>query len=187
MTHPEVRPHESEESRWFAEQLQPHEPMLRAWLRSLFPSEADIDDVVQDAYVRLLRVRAEGGRIQSAKALLFATARNIARDRLRHRQVSSARSLVENDALSVLEEGDDAVEAAARNQELEMLTEAIQSLPERCRQIFTLRKVYGLSQREIANQMGISECTVSAQLTIGIHKCTEFMARCRREREGRWR
>ena len=67
-----------------------------------------------------------------------------------------------------------------------MLTQAIQSLPDRCRQIFTLRKVYGLPQAEIARQLGISECTVSAQLTIGVQKCTAFMQRCRKEREGRW-
>jgi RNA polymerase sigma factor (sigma-70 family) len=93
---------------------------------------------------------------------------------------------VENEAQAVLEEGEGIPETIARNQELEILTEAIQSLPDRCRQIFTLRKVYGLSQGEIARTMGISECTVSAQLTIGVQKCTEFMRRCRREREGRW-
>jgi RNA polymerase sigma-70 factor (ECF subfamily) len=58
---------------------------------------------------------------------------------------------------------------------------AIQSLPERCREVMTLRKVYGLPQKEIAARLGISECTVSAQLTIGVRKCTESFARDRRE------
>ena len=160
--------------------------MLRAWLQSQFPTECDIDDVVQEAYLRLLRARAGASEVFSPKAFLFAAARNVARDRLRHRHVARAEPLVENAASSVLDEGDGIPETVARNQELEMLTEAIQSLPDRCRQIFTLRKVYGLSQSQIASQMGISECTVSAQLTIGVHKCTAFMARCRREREGSW-
>jgi len=180
-----VPPLDTEQSRWFAEHVQPHEPMLRAWLRSRFPAEGDIDDIVQDAYIRLLRAR-ERGVVASPKAFLFATARNLARDRFRHRCVAHAEPLVESEALSVLEEGDGIPEIVARNQELEMLTEAIQSLPDRCRQIFTLRKVYGLSQGEIARQLGISESTVSAQLTIGVHKCTAFMAQCRREREARW-
>lgn len=160
--------------------------MLRAWLRSLFPTEGDIDDIVQDAYIRILRAHA-AGEMASPKAFLFATARNLARDRFRHRHVARAESLVENQALAVLEEADGIPETVARNQELEMLTEAIQSLPDRCRQIFTLRKVYGLSQSEIAAKMAISECTVSAQLTIGVQKCTVFMARFRRDREGRSR
>jgi RNA polymerase sigma-70 factor (ECF subfamily) len=94
---------------------------------------------------------------------------------------------VESEALSVLEEGDGIPESIARNQELEILTEAIQSLPERCRRIFTLRKVYGLSQAEIGRKLGISEHTVSAQLTIGVKKCMEFTLRYRQEREGRGR
>ena len=178
-------PQDSEESRWFAEHVLPHEAMLRAWLKCQFPDEGEIDDIVQEAYVRLLHARAVGV-VHSPKALLFAAARNLARDRFRHRSIARMEPLVENDALSVLDEGEDVAECVAHNQELEMLTEAIQSLPERCRQIITLRKVYGLSQHEIAQRLEISECTVSAQLTIGVHKCTHFMARCRREREGRW-
>jgi RNA polymerase sigma-70 factor (ECF subfamily) len=93
---------------------------------------------------------------------------------------------VEFETLPVLAEGEGIPETIAHNQELELLTEAIQLLPDRCRQIFTLRKVYGMSQAEIARQLGLSENTVSAQLTIGVKKCMTFMLRCRREREGRW-
>ena len=57
------------------------------------------------------------------------------------------------------------------------MTKAIQSLPDRCRQVFTLRKVYGLSQKEVARELGISEKTVSAQIAIGMRKCTSFVAR----------
>lgn len=182
--HP-MPPHDSEQTRWFDEHVRPHEPMLRGWLRSKFATETDIDDVVQDAYVRLFRAR-EGGELASPKAYLFAVARNVALDRLRHRRVLRAEPLAETEALSVLEEGEGIPETIAHNQELEILTEAIQSLPDRCRQIFTLRKVYGLSQAEIAAKMRLSENTVSAQLTIGVKKCMAFMLDCRREREGRW-
>jgi len=87
--------------------------------------------------------------------------------------------------MAVLDEREDIPETIARNQELAFLTEAIQSLPDRCRQVFTLRKVYGLSQKEIAEKLGVSEHTVSAQLTIGIHKCTEYVLRERNRRGAR--
>ena len=45
-------------------------------------------------------------------------------------------------------------EAVALAQELEMLTEAIQSLPERCREAFISRRLYRLSQREVAALLG---------------------------------
>jgi RNA polymerase sigma factor (sigma-70 family) len=178
-------PPDSELGLWFASHVQPHEGMLRAWLRGRFRQEGDVDDIIQEAYVRLLKAR-EREKVVSPKAFLFAVARNLALDRQRHRIVAEAESLAENEALAVFDEGLDVRETVAHNQELEILTEAIQSLPDRCRQIFTLRKVYGLSQVEIAERLRISENTVSAQLTIGVKKCMELMLRTRREREGRW-
>jgi len=176
---------QAEYTKWFAEQVQPHEPMLRAWLRGRFPHEPDVDDIVQETYYRLLQARAAGG-VSAIKAFLFATARNLTIDRLRRRQVMRSESLADYNELSVLDGTDSIPEVVARNQELEMLTAAIQSLPDRCREIFTLRKVYGLSQKEIAKQLGLSENTVTAQISIGAKKCMAFLQRIRREREGRW-
>jgi hypothetical protein len=66
-------PPDSELGQWFAAHVQPHEPVLRAWLRSRFKSETDLDDVVQETYLRLLRAR-ERGEVTSPKAFLFAVA-----------------------------------------------------------------------------------------------------------------
>ena len=77
-------PPDSELGQWFADHVQPHEPKLRAWLRSRFKSETDLDDVVQETYLRLLRAR-EAGEVTSTKAFLLAIARNLALDRFRHR------------------------------------------------------------------------------------------------------
>ncbi len=171
-----------DQEKWFSENLQPHEAMLRSWLESRFPSECDIDDVLQESYLRVLKAK-EREELKSPKAFLFATARNLAVDRVRRLNFLRTESLVENDVLSVLDEHEDVSETISRNQELEILTEAIQALPERCRRIFTLRKVYGMSQNDIASKMEISVCTVSAQLTIGVRKCTEFMeSRCDRKK-----
>lgn len=176
-------PPEAENNRWFAEHVLPHEPMLRAWLQSRFTAGVEIDDVVQEAFLRVIRAH-ERGQLDSPKAFLFATARNLALDRLRHGRVARASPLVNDDGWDVLYDADDVTETVARNQELELLTEAIQSLPDRCRQVFTLRKVYGMSQADIGRKLGISEHTVSAQLTIGVQKCTQFMAKYRREGRG---
>lgn len=171
-------PEYSDQERWFSENLQPHEAMLRGWLTSRFPSECDIDDVLQESYFRVLKAKAQG-ELKAPKAFLFATARNLAVDRVRRLNIIRTESLTQNDALTVLDECEDISETISRNQELEILTEAIQALPDRCRRIFTLRKVYAMSQPDIARKMGVSVHTVSAQLTIGVRKCTEFMeSRC---------
>lgn len=173
----------AEQDGWFLRQIQPHEAMLRAWLHSRFPSERDVDDLIQESYMRVLQARARG-ELRAPKAFLFATARNLAIDCLRRRKAVETGPLVDLDALAVSEESESVHEIVARNQELELLTEAIQSLPERCRQVFTLRKVYGLSQKSIAARLGISEHTVSAQLTIGLHKCAKYVAEHMRPKGG---
>ncbi|MEO6243831.1 MAG: sigma-70 family RNA polymerase sigma factor [Opitutaceae bacterium] len=165
-----------ETDRWFAEQVLPHEPMLRAWLRGRFPSLADPDDLVQETYARVLAAR-RSAPIGSAKAFLFTTARNLALDRMRREKIIALEPLTETQGLSVLEDVPGVSESVGRRQELELLTQAIQSLPERCRQVLTLRKIYGLPQREIAAQLGISEHTVEAQVGNGMRKCAEFLAR----------
>jgi RNA polymerase sigma factor (sigma-70 family) len=166
---------ESDAARWFSAHVLPHEPMLRAWLRHKFKQQVDIDDIVQEAFARVLAA-CQQHELGSPKAFLFATARNLALDRLRCHDFSRTDSLGDIDSLHVLSEGDGIPETVALNQELALLTEAIQSLPARCRQVLTLRKLYGLSHREIAARLNLSESTVSNQITIGIEKCTDYFA-----------
>lgn len=74
------------------------------------------------------------GNLQSAKALLFATAQTLVLDQLRRRQVARIEPVAEMRELFVPEEGPTPADKTARNQELDLLTQAIQSLPDRCRQ-----------------------------------------------------
>jgi RNA polymerase sigma factor (sigma-70 family) len=169
------------QSAWFSAHVQPHERMLRAWLSRRFPAERDVDDIIQESYARVLEAR-ETTTIDSPKAFLFATARNLALGRLRREPAAGAGNfLAENDIESVLDETADVPQAVARAQELELLTHAIQSLPTRCRQVLTLRKIYGLSQKEVAAQLGIAEHTVEAQGTIGLRKLAEYFERIERQ------
>ena len=161
-------------SRWFLEEVQPHEPMLRAWLQARFPGLTDTDDLVQESYARLIRAR-EQGRVRNAKNYLFKTALNAALDLVRRRKVVPFEPVGEDDRLSVLEESPHAGEAASRSEELEILREAMHALPTRCRQVFTLRKLYGLSHREIAAQLGIAEKTVEEQVNRAMRRCAAFL------------
>lgn len=165
----------ADHARWFAEQVQPHEADLRAFLRRQFPTVHDTDDLVQEAYMRLLRVR-NSGRIVEPRAYLFMTARNLACDLFRRQRTVSIEDLEENQRMTVVEEKPNAAESASQSQEVELLIEAIHALPPRCREILTLRKLHGLSYREIAARLGIAEATVNAQLAIGLVRCRQHLA-----------
>lgn len=169
-------PQNPEQARWFVDEVLPHEPKLRAWLRARFPSLLDADDIVQESFSRLVRAH-ESGPVACPRAYLFVTARNLALNHLRHQRVDRPDGLTETDPLGVLDDSPAVPESVARAEEFHILTQAIQSLPERCRQIVTLRKIYGLSQKEVAVQLGISEHTVEAQGAIGLRKCIEHFSR----------
>ena len=150
--------------------------MLRAWLRSQFPGGCDIDDIVQEAFIRVL-TRHAVREVRSPKAFLFVTARNLALMQVRRRQLEQSDSLADLAVGDIMDQNAAIPEAVARAQELELLTQAIQSLPTRCRRILTLRKIYGLSQKEVAAELGVTENVVEAQGAIGFHRIRKFFAR----------
>lgn len=169
----------ADSSRWFLTELEPHRPALRAWLLARFPTLSDVDDLVQESFTRVMRAR-ESGPVRSARALAYTTARNLALDLLRRQRVVSFEPVPDERAEPTLPDDTDVIATVSRQEELELLTRAIETLPERCRRIFTLRTAYGLSQRQIADQLGVSESTVEKQTALGIRLCTKFFACGRR-------
>jgi len=167
-------PQDPEISKWFAEEVQPHESELRAYLRSKFSRHLDVDDLIQETYARLLQAR-EQGVLRSPKAYLFTAARNAALDFFRRRKVVAIDGMAELEFLPVFEDRPGVAEAVCHDQELQLLGEAIQALPERCRQVLTFRKLHSLSHREIAQKLGIAENTVNAQVAIGVLRLRDYL------------
>jgi RNA polymerase sigma-70 factor (ECF subfamily) len=165
---------ESERAKWFVDEVMPHEPILRAYLRRRFPQLAtDVDDVVQETFLKTFRAKKEG-KLHSARGFLFAAAHNLASDVFRRRQRIAPLELQIADTQTLTLDSPSPAECSSRAQEVEILLEAIESLPVRCRQVLKLRKIYGLSHREIATQLGISERTVNVQVGNGLRRCAEF-------------
>lgn len=166
----------SDASDWYADEVQVHKNTLYHWLQGKFSDSIDLDDIVQEAMTRVWHARTQGP-INSPKALLFTVAHNLALDRLRREKIVSFEPITETTTLNVYVDGPTPADSAAHQQELNLLTQAIQSLPDRCRQVLTLRKIYGLPQKEIAVQLGISEHTVEVQVANGMKRCAAFLAR----------
>lgn len=161
-------------TRWFSEEVQPHESSLRAYLRGSFPAVRDVDDVVQESFLRVWRARA-GQPVRSARAFLFRIARNLALDLVRRDRTAPVRTVRDFDALPVLAVGPDAAQAADENEKLALLADAIEALPPRCREVVILRKLEHIPQRETAQRLGLAEKTVEAQLARGLARIEEYI------------
>ena len=154
------------------------EGVLRACLHRYVRNFADVDELLQETYAHLLAAGAAPDReeVRSIRAFALTVARNVALSWLRHRQVVSIELVADLEALELLDESGQVEEIVNTHQELMLLTRAVASLPTRCRQVFTLRKVYGLSQKEIAAELNISENTVEQHLSKGMRLCSAALA-----------
>lgn len=164
---------QTDEARWFSEKVQPHEPALRGYLRSHFPS-IDTDDVVQDSYLKLIRSGA-AGRIASTKAYLFSIARNTALTLFKRGRLFSPTPVNELPPSLVLVDGTAAEEAARTRERFELMAVALAELPPRCRDVMRFAVLHGLSNAEIASRLGLSENTVRVHLARGIKKSADFL------------
>ena len=171
---PERPPHDSNHVQWFADEVQPHEPALRTYLRNRFPKERDVDDVVQESFLPLWKVRT-GRQVRFAKALLFKVARHLVIDLARRRKTFPEDAVRDLDVQNVIEEGSSVVDVVSLREKTRLLAEAIDSLPARCREIVILRKLRSMPQREVALHLGLSEKTVEAHVNRGIRRCEEYL------------
>jgi RNA polymerase sigma-70 factor (ECF subfamily) len=165
---------------WFEHCVLVYEGQIRSFLRHYFAEGNDIEDCIQETYARLLEMTPEArASVRQWHAFVFTTARNVGLNMLRRRRVISLDAVAELEASDVFVDSTPTTfEEVNARQELALLRKAIAALPERCRQVFTLRKVHGLPQREIARQLGISENTVEQHVAKGVRTIARFIFDC---------
>jgi RNA polymerase sigma-70 factor (ECF subfamily) len=169
-------PTDAEQARWFVEEMQPHERSLRSYLNGSFPAVRDVDDVVQESFLRAWKTKAKQP-INSAKGFLFKVARHLAIDVIRREKRSPIEAVGSLEAIDVSEDKPIVSSTVSRNEKIQLLVSAIDSLPPKCRQVVILRKLKGVPVRQIAEELQISEKGVEIQLTRGIARCREYLAK----------
>jgi RNA polymerase sigma-70 factor (ECF subfamily) len=163
----------SDVKQWFVREVLPLEAMLMHFLHQNWRNKAEIEDLRQDVYAQVLEA-ARKEIPEKPKAFLIATARNMLIDRIRHNQVVPIDAVNDLDELGVAFDQPGPDRSAIARDVLRRLQAAIDMLPPRAREAVLLRRVEGLSRREIAERMGVSENTVSDHITAGMRALADI-------------
>jgi len=137
----------------------------------------DIEDIVQETYVRLCQVN-DDTKINSPKSFMYTIARNLALDYQKQAYVrlfDKVDDWQEFEQLLNVDAKDEVYQKIEVDHEFSNFCEAIRLLPTKTRKIFVLKKVYGYSQKEIAQQLTLSESTIEKHISTGTKRCTLFL------------
>lgn len=158
---------DEERARWLLREILPHEPALRGWLIRRRVDGLDPDDVIQEAY-SLLSARERVDDIHHPKAYLFQTARSLMAAHVRRARIVPFQALEDIQEGELSEDMPSPERITSDRDALRRLAQAIAALPPQARRALILRRVHDLSQKEIAQRMGLSENTVEKHIARGL-------------------
>lgn len=137
----------------------------------------DVEDIIQEAFVRCYEA-SKTTRIEHPHSFLLATARNLAINHVVRSENKLAERVASFDDSAVpLYTASLQPEAESQEQFL-LLCRAVSQLPVQCQRAFILKKIYGLSRKEIAEYMGITEGTVQKHVAKGLLMCADYLEKC---------
>lgn len=167
--------HEPDEARYaiFDTFIRIKDPLKRFISRHLLASN-DIDDIAHEAFLRAYEAEKQR-KIDQPSAFLFRIARNLIFSQAKkksHKITDYIEDFEHEDVLMIDESLEENIMA---QQKLGIICEAVASLPPQCRRVFLLKKVYGLSHKEIAENMGIAVSTIEKHLSKAIRDCNHVL------------
>ena len=160
-------PRRSRVEGWFLS----HSRELGQFLRRYMHIQQDIDDCVQETFLRVWRQEQQGALKDEARGYLFTTALNVARDRHRRNHVRcvGAHEVLSDEMAD--EAGLDAESAAHWRHGVRQLEAALAGLRPSTRAVFLLHHLERLTYPEIARRQGVTTRTVEREMARAISHC----------------
>jgi RNA polymerase sigma factor (sigma-70 family) len=163
-----------ERHEWFLNQIFRHRAALHRYLIKFTYGAEDIEDLVQETYVRLYAL-ADYRAVESPKALLFRIAHNLAVERARSKKTQATDSMADLEQLGVFSTEVPADEQLDSRRRFETFCTAVDRLPPLCRRVFVLRKVFKLTHAEISEVLGVSHSTIEKHVAKGLVRCRDYL------------
>jgi RNA polymerase sigma factor (sigma-70 family) len=161
---------------WVTSNFLPFEAELRAMLRRVCASPAEVDDVIQETYYKVLQM-ASMDHVREPRGFLVRISKNIVIDRMRRDAIVSIEAMANLDELEIADSAPSPERVALARAELRWVIGLIANLPDRCKDVFRARRIYGLSQIETADTLGSSEGIVDKETMRGMALISDMIAR----------
>ena len=159
---------------WIACEIVPHEAAVRRWLRRRWRQAIDIEDVIQEAYCRLANLSTVD-HISNPAGYFHQTAHAVATDIMRRAGIIEFTPMTQIEWSHVMDSEPAADRVVEACQELERVNSLLSHLSDTCRKVIILRRVEGLSRKETAERLGVSENDVKNHLVRGLQKVMSAM------------
>lgn len=153
-----------------------HEKALKKYLYRFFSRSQDVEDIAHEAFIKVFATELRGP-VLNPKALLFRAAKHSALSELAKKSNTTTSYMEETEDKAVLidRDGLDPEEIHDSRRKLATLSMAISQLPPVCRKVFILRKIEGLSMKDVAEKLGIAVSTAEKHAAQGLIKCSAYM------------
>ncbi|WP_260929397.1 RNA polymerase sigma factor [Novosphingobium sp. 9] len=167
---------DNDRRRWFRIAVLPLETDLKRHARRLCHGiSIDPEDLLQDTMEQLFRYENWHG-IENVRAFSIATMRNLALQVARRDRVLTIQTMDDLENFDIACEAPSAERIVVARDDWATVTKCISSLPPQCGKVFSMRKIDGLSQSEIARQLGLSISTIEKHVIKGLRRCSDAIA-----------
>ncbi|MCE4554021.1 RNA polymerase sigma factor [Roseateles cellulosilyticus] len=146
---------------------------VRGALRRRGRTEQEVEDLVQEAWLRLVRYDDEKQPVDHPEAFLMQVALNLSVNQYRESVCRGEHVVVEEDVL--IDTAPSAESVLLAKERVARLSVGISRLPDRTREIFLAHRVDGLSQVEIAKLYGLNTTSVHHHIAKATLRLTSWM------------
>lgn len=161
---------------WLSLHLLPFEAELRLKLRGVCNSDADADDIIQEMYCKVMQMN-EVQHVAQPRGYLVQMAKNLVTDRIRHNAVVHIETMTNLHELEIPDDRPGPERIVFGRDELRWAMRLIDKLPGRCREVFRARRIHGLTLKETADSLGVTEKAVDYETAKGLELLSEMMKR----------
>lgn len=160
---------------WVTSNFLPFEAELRRLLRRICNGPAEIDDVVQEVYYKVLTMDSME-HVRDPRAFLVRVAKNVVLMRIRRDTIVDIEAVANLEDLQIADASPSPERVVLARAELKWVLGLMANLPTRCKDVFRARRIEGLSQQETAHSLGVTEGIVEQETIRGIKLIQKMIA-----------